>query len=90
MTIFLLSTLKTPSYNVLQVVTNHKPRYCQERDRTQNSLQSRKGKCGLKKIIRFLHGIRVTQLRNLYAGNLHFDPDMQKMETLIGTIQTVI
>ena len=75
---------------MLRVVPNHKPRYGQERERRQNSLQSRKGKWGLRKIIRFLHGITVTRLRNLYTGNLHFDPDMQKVETLVVTIQMVI
>lgn len=53
-------------------------------------MQSRKGKWGLRKIIKFLNGRRATRVRNLYAGNLHFDPDMQKVEILIGTIQMVI
>lgn len=53
-------------------------------------MQSRKAKWGPRKIIRFLHSRAVILLRNLYAGNLHFDPDMQKVETLVGTIQMVI
>lgn len=60
-----------------------------EREETE-FIAEQEGKWGLRKIIRFLHGITLTQLRNLYAGNLHFDPDMQKVKALIGTIQTVI
>lgn len=49
-----------------------------------------KEKWELWKIIRFLCGITVTQVRNLYTGNLYFDPNMQKVEILTGTIQMVI
>lgn len=78
------------SYITWRIVSNHKPRYCQEVERRQNSEQSSKRKWKLGKIIRFLHDITVTWVRNLYAGNVYFDPGMQKVETLAGTMQMVI
>lgn len=49
-----------------------------------------KEKWELWKIIRFPCGIIVTQVRNLYTGNLYFDPNMQKVEIITGTTQIVI
>lgn len=53
-------------------------------------MQSSNRKWELWKIFRFLRGITVARVRNLYAGNLYFDPDMQKGDTLTGTIHMVI
>lgn len=87
---FLLYTLQKASYIIWRIVLNHQLRYCQEVERRQNSQQSSKRKWELWKIIRFPCGITVTWVRNLYTGNLYFDPDMQKVDTLTGTIHMVI
>lgn len=69
-----------------RVVPNKKSR----REEEAKLISEQEGKVRSQEIIRFLHGITVTQLRNLYAGNLHFDPGMQKVETLEGTTPMVI
>lgn len=56
----------------------------------RQSSKSSKRKWEFWKIIRFLCGITVPQVRNLYAENWYFDPDTEKVETLTGAIQMVI